>query len=164
MNARRNLLRITLIPLAGFFGGFGCAFSASHFVVIAVLCLFALAAAFVIVSRSEPPLLENLVYAAIELLGLAPVAAAGWATATGEWSVTVAGTLLWIGLMIVAGPSVLVGGSLVEAHRRRRLKCPQCGYSLLGVGKHRCPECGRPFTLEELHASAADLQPPRRGS
>ena len=29
------------------------------------------------------------------------------------------------------------------------LACKQCGYPLAGLPAHRCPECGRPFTLEE---------------
>ena len=29
------------------------------------------------------------------------------------------------------------------------LGCKQCGYPLAGLTEHRCPECGRTFTLEE---------------
>ncbi|MFW6060913.1 MAG: hypothetical protein ACODAQ_12100, partial [Phycisphaeraceae bacterium] len=29
------------------------------------------------------------------------------------------------------------------------LGCKRCGYPLAGLTEHRCPECGRPFTLEE---------------
>ncbi|MHC4446426.1 MAG: hypothetical protein ACYSXF_01285 [Planctomycetota bacterium] len=70
----------------------------------------------------------------------------------------------WIGLMMLTIPSVLVGGLFVAERRRKRLTCPACKFSLVGLKEHRCPECGRPFTLEELHASAADLEPPHRSS
>lgn len=30
------------------------------------------------------------------------------------------------------------------------LSCPRCGYPLAGLTEHRCPECGRPFTLSEF--------------
>lgn len=30
------------------------------------------------------------------------------------------------------------------------LACPNCGYPLANLPNHRCPECGRPFTLEEF--------------
>lgn len=29
------------------------------------------------------------------------------------------------------------------------LKCKRCGYALAGLPEHRCPECGRTFTLDE---------------
>ena len=28
--------------------------------------------------------------------------------------------------------------------------CPGCGYNLAGLPEHRCPECGRQFTMEEF--------------
>jgi hypothetical protein len=34
-----------------------------------------------------------------------------------------------------------------------------CGYCLLGLREHRCPECGRPFRLEELGVNEEELQP-----
>ncbi len=30
------------------------------------------------------------------------------------------------------------------------LHCRHCGYPLRGLGAHRCPECGRAFTLDEF--------------
>jgi hypothetical protein len=38
--------------------------------------------------------------------------------------------------------------------------CPACGYCLIGVPTQTCPECGRPFTLDELGVSADALVPP----
>ena len=31
-----------------------------------------------------------------------------------------------------------------------RVKCPECGYSLIGLRDLRCPECGATFTIDEL--------------
>ncbi len=38
--------------------------------------------------------------------------------------------------------------------------CPGCGYCLVGVSEYVCPECGREFTLAQLHITADDLQVP----
>jgi hypothetical protein len=35
--------------------------------------------------------------------------------------------------------------------------CPECGYNLRGLSEQRCPECGRPFTFEELGMTAEEL-------
>ena len=35
--------------------------------------------------------------------------------------------------------------------------CPSCDYYLYGLTEQRCPECGRPFTFEELGATPAEL-------
>ncbi len=35
--------------------------------------------------------------------------------------------------------------------------CPGCDYYLYGLTEQRCPECGRPFTFEELGATPAEL-------
>jgi hypothetical protein len=35
--------------------------------------------------------------------------------------------------------------------------CPQCDYNLFGLTQMRCPECGRPFTFEEVGATPAEL-------
>ena len=36
--------------------------------------------------------------------------------------------------------------------------CPKCGYSLIGVPRDQCPECGRSFTLGELGITREELQ------
>jgi hypothetical protein len=35
--------------------------------------------------------------------------------------------------------------------------CPGCGYNLYGLRERRCPECGRPFTFEEVGATPESL-------
>lgn len=37
--------------------------------------------------------------------------------------------------------------------------CLRCGYCLIGLNRRRCPECGRPFSLQELGVSADVLAP-----
>ena len=32
------------------------------------------------------------------------------------------------------------------------LRCPSCGYRMVGLRESRCPECGTEYTLEELLA------------
>ena len=39
-------------------------------------------------------------------------------------------------------------------------RCPSCGYSLVGLPDQRCPECGRPFTLDELGVGEHELKVP----
>jgi len=36
--------------------------------------------------------------------------------------------------------------------------CIGCGYNLTGVVSARCPECGRPFSLDEINRKAAELR------
>ena len=36
-------------------------------------------------------------------------------------------------------------------------QCPACGYNLFGLTEQRCPECGRPFTFEELAVTSEEL-------
>jgi len=36
-------------------------------------------------------------------------------------------------------------------------QCPACGYYLYGLRNQRCPECGRPFTFEEVGATPESL-------
>jgi hypothetical protein len=38
--------------------------------------------------------------------------------------------------------------------------CPTCGYCLIGVPAQICPECGNPFTLDELGIEPHELVPP----
>jgi DNA-directed RNA polymerase subunit RPC12/RpoP len=32
------------------------------------------------------------------------------------------------------------------------IRCPACGYRMVGLREARCPECGRNYTLDELLA------------
>lgn len=41
------------------------------------------------------------------------------------------------------------------------LHCPQCNYPLRGLSKHRCPECGNAFEIEELIQTWTRLREPR---
>lgn len=44
-----------------------------------------------------------------------------------------------------------------RVRRQMRGICLACGYDLHGLSQQRCPECGRAFTFEEVHATAAEL-------
>lgn len=55
-----------------------------------------------------------------------------------------------------------VGVLVVYLYYRRRREllrgnCLACGYDLHGLSEMRCPECGRAFTFEEVHATAEEL-------
>ncbi len=42
--------------------------------------------------------------------------------------------------------------------------CPGCGYSLMGLELLRCPECGRPFTWDEVGGRSAGAGDTNRGA
>lgn len=85
------------------------------------------------------------------------------------------GRLLVTALVLLAGAITLLIWSpaiLRVAARRAFLtadghidvRCPECGYSLVGLRELRCPECGAQFTIDELIRSqrfALD-RPPRQ--
>ncbi len=69
---------------------------------------------------------------------------------------TACGMMAGIYVMLWAfGPGIAL---LFWAETRRQMAghCPACGYNLRGLPKRRCPECGRPFTLEEIGKSPED--------
>jgi uncharacterized C2H2 Zn-finger protein len=39
---------------------------------------------------------------------------------------------------------------LLDADGQVNVRCPGCGYSLIGLRELRCPECGMQFTIDEL--------------
>jgi hypothetical protein len=45
-----------------------------------------------------------------------------------------------------------------EPRRKGRPKCPQCGYVLYYARGRRCPECGRPFRLDEVSLEQAEVR------
>jgi hypothetical protein len=60
--------------------------------------------------------------------------------------VGVAGVLaIWLPLAIRIHTSAIVGPEDIV-----NVRCPQCGYSLVGLTELRCPECGTRFTIDEL--------------
>lgn len=52
---------------------------------------------------------------------------------------------IWIRLYRQAG-----GRAVHDAAGVIDLRCPECGYSMMGLKQARCPECGREYTLDEL--------------
>lgn len=57
-----------------------------------------------------------------------------------------AAVALWI--PVVRG--FRVGRPVMNAEHLVDVRCPGCGYSLIGLRELRCPECGRQFTIDEL--------------
>lgn len=72
----------------------------------------------------------------------------------------------WDDLVIVTCVGWMISGSVaglmfIIIHRRWGPPadpcCRHCGYLLIGLTEHRCPECGRAFTLSELGLTETDL-------
>jgi hypothetical protein len=61
-------------------------------------------------------------------------------------------------------PATLAGLRKARRLRRRRQnRCVCCGYPRDGLAAPRCPECGRPFSLEEDGATRSERAPGRPG-
>jgi predicted RNA-binding Zn-ribbon protein involved in translation (DUF1610 family) len=43
-----------------------------------------------------------------------------------------------------------VGQTIVDRTGAVNVKCPECGYSMVGLEECKCPECGRVYTVDEL--------------
>lgn len=77
-------------------------------------------------------------------------------------------SVLWAGMfsLIQIGTAYAIGLAIFARMRSRylvlrgRLRCPNCDYDLRGNESKICPECGRPFTLEEFGLTEAG---PRSG-
>lgn len=63
----------------------------------------------------------------------------------------------WLGGLVVG--AILLASARAYWPLREGPYCPRCGYCVIGVREHRCPECGRPFTLSELGVTAEELEP-----
>ena len=59
---------------------------------------------------------------------------------------TAALILIWLPTVL----RLLRGRPVVGADKLVRVRCPECGYSLIGLRDLRCPECGTRFTIDEL--------------
>ncbi len=71
------------------------------------------------------------------------------------------GYVVYVPVILLLGVFVAIAAFMHwrYLHRIRKSRlCPNCRYDLRGATEMRCPECGRPFTLEELHISEDELQ------
>jgi basic amino acid/polyamine antiporter, APA family len=60
-------------------------------------------------------------------------------------------TLCWLGILVTGAPAYYLWRRWVPAENAAPAGlCPGCGYNLYGLRDQRCPECGRPFTFEEV--------------
>jgi hypothetical protein len=57
----------------------------------------------------------------------------------------------------IAGAVILVALGIRRDRVRRGPYCRTCGYCLIGLAEHRCPECGKPFDPSEMGLTEADL-------
>jgi len=48
-----------------------------------------------------------------------------------------------------------VHGKLLVTYKAH---CPHCGYNLIGNTTRICPECGNPFTMQELDVTPEELR------
>ncbi len=64
---------------------------------------------------------------------------------------------IYAGIVVVAGLLLLY---LWQRYRRPAVGpyCLHCGYCLIGTTERLCPECGEPFSLEELGIDEYDLE------
>jgi hypothetical protein len=86
--------------------------------------------------------------------------AGGWSILEGRlWDDLLVVCALWCGGCGIGGAALLaVARRVWPAKQWPTRNCPECGYLLVGLSEKRCPECGRPFTLEELGVTEADLR------
>ncbi|MFN3168175.1 MAG: protein kinase domain-containing protein [Phycisphaeraceae bacterium] len=70
---------------------------------------------------------------------------------------------LWLVGVVLGNSLTVIVVLLLPAAAPPGPVCPNCKYSLVGVREHRCPECGRPFTLRELGIRQSDLSPMPKG-
>lgn len=96
-------------------------------------------------------------------------------------AVTVAETVFppefFVAALIIAGVALTVvivavtmyhgstGRRIIDATGAVRVECPACRYSLVGLSTTTCPECGTPFTIDEIIRAQGyqrddDVEPP----
>lgn len=67
-------------------------------------------------------------------------------------------TLAWLGILVAGTPAYYLWRWLVPAEAAKPAgMCPGCGYHLYGLRDRRCPECGRPFSFEEVCSTPESL-------
>jgi amino acid transporter len=66
-------------------------------------------------------------------------------------------TLSWLGILVAGAPAYYLWRRWVPPEDAPVGMCPGCGYNLYGLRDQRCPECGRPFTFEEIRSTPQSL-------
>jgi len=104
----------------------------------------------------------QLVRLTLDVTALAAGFVLGFWLARGDWwyihSVVEMAALGWINSMTIGMASALLLNRWRLPARLKGPYCRRCGYCLIGTAEHRCPECGRAFTLRELGVSEAELR------
>ncbi len=65
---------------------------------------------------------------------------------------------LWLVGLLAAAVGLVVSQACYRLVVQDGTLCPGCGYKLIGLTSHVCPECGRPFTYEELGTKPERLE------
>lgn len=67
-------------------------------------------------------------------------------------------TLFWLAVLVVGTPAYYLWRWLVPIEQCESVgMCPGCGCNLYGLRDQRCPECGRPFTFEDIRSTPQSL-------
>jgi hypothetical protein len=182
-----GLLLAYLLTLSGLDGGYGYpGYVRPDDELLGILMVAAglayLAAVAWICTRRRPKH-RSLWGAALLTVGIAAVTIVACVAA--EQGVRGAAEVVIGGLVCIASAAVVL--TWVQAARRYRravpvrgrrdgtldVRCPSCGYRMVGLHESRCPECGTAYTLDELlgrqhfltradRARAAEASPPPR--
>jgi len=69
-----------------------------------------------------------------------------------------------VGLVVIVAYKSSAGRSMVDDSGQVAVRCPTCGYSMVGLATCSCPECGTTFTIDEIirRQDYAVLRPERR--
>ena len=130
---------------------------ATHFVLLPALC------SWLVWSQRRVRWSRAVAWLALEIF----TACAAFTLAWTAVRMTVFDDLLHVmGLYFVI--MTVLGAAILEVWQKRHPPapgpyCPACAYCLIGSAADRCPECGRPSTLDELGVPRAALEPSPEG-
>lgn len=97
----------------------------------------------------------------LSLVGLHLGHLIGWSAVEGRFwdDLLQVDAVIWVASGVIS--TVLLVGLQWRARVEPGPRCRNCGYLLIGLTEHRCPECGTTFNLSELGLTEADLDPAR---
>jgi hypothetical protein len=169
----RLLRRFVIFAIAGIISGIAMSWINVRFEwwqlnwILELSILLPVVVALVVFTRRRIRWCRGLLWMSLELAGyvcfLSATIENWWHFFGGYWmeSTDLLRMVLTIWLMsLAAGSAILLLLQLKPRQVKSGPYCPECEYCLIGSPRQICPECGRPFTLEELGVSAEALIPP----